>query len=198
MKKSLISILLLLCIVLAGCGGYVSNIPESSEKPSTETAETTGTPTNEETPETTETPTQETTLSTIQETTEVDPQPVQVDYMVAFNFVKQCEDNIIKNNQYDFNKYNESAAEKIIYSDEYATLYCSYWNALEIIDNGKDSRFGKSKMRWQIDFSSEEWTNLLIDALNTGGLSSFQNEYARLYTEEVFPKVEYRWENGID
>lgn len=195
MKKSLISILLLLCIVLAGCGGYVSNIPEPSKKPNTET---TGIPTTEEIPEITETPTEGTTQSTTQETTEVVSQPVQVDYMVAFNFVKQCEDNIIKNNQYDFNKYNESAAEKIIYSDEYATLYCSYWNALEIIDNGNDSRFGKSKMRWQIDYSSEEWTNLLIDALKSGGLSSFQNEYARLYTEEVFPKVEYRWENGVD
>ena len=184
MKKLLISILLLLCIVLAGCGGYVSNIPEPSKKPNTET---TGIPTTEGT-----------TRSTTQETTEVVSQPVQVDYMVAFNFVKQCEDNIIKNNQYDFNKYNESAAEKIIYSDEYATLYCSYWNALEIIDNVNDSRFGKSKMRWQIDYSSEEWTNLLIDALKSGGLSSFQNEYARLYTEEVFPKVEYRWENGVD
>ena len=195
MKKLFISILLLLCIVLAGCGGYVSNISEPSKKPNTEI---TGTPTTEEIPETTETPTEETTQSTPKETTAVVPQAVQVDYMVAFNFVKQCEENIIKNNQYDFNKYNESAAEKIIYSDEYATLYCSYWNALEIIDNRNDSRFGKSKMRWQIDYSSEEWTSLLIDTLKSGGLSSFQNEYARLYTEEVFPKVEYRWENGID
>ena len=73
MKKLLISILLLLCIVLVGCGGYVSNIPEPSKKPNTET---TGIPTTEGT-----------TQSTTQETTEVVSQPVQIDYMVAFNFV---------------------------------------------------------------------------------------------------------------
>ena len=123
---------------------------------------------------------------------------MEVTYEEAFNFVKKCEDNIIESNKYDFNKYNESAAEKIIYSDEYATLYCSYWKALEILCGESDSRFEKSKMRWQVDFSSEEWTSLLVDALKTGEISAFQDEYARIYTEEVFPNVEYRWKNGID
>ena len=133
-----------------------------------------------------------------QEAKEVNSHPVQVTYEVAFNFVKQCEDNIIDSNKNDFNKYNESAAEKIIYSNEYAALYCSYWHALEVLYGESDSRFEKSKMRWQIDFSTDEWTTLLIDALKTGELNGFQDEYARLYTEEVFPEVKYRWEKGIE
>ena len=181
--KNLVCLFLTISIVfvLSGCGFVFDNLP--SPKNTLSSQDTTA---------------EDTTESTTPTETESNSQPVQVTYEVAFNFVKKCEDNIIKNNQYDFNKYNESAAETIIYSDEYAALYCSYWRALEILDNGNDSRFGKSKMRWQIDYSSDEWTNLLIDALKAKGLSGFQDEYARLYTEEVFPKVEYRWEKGID
>lgn len=60
MKKSLISILLLLCIVLSGCGGDVTSTPETSEKSNTET---TGTPSTEEIPETSETVTEPTVES---------------------------------------------------------------------------------------------------------------------------------------
>ena len=55
MKKVLLSILLILCFTLVGCGGDVENTPEPSEKPTTETVETTETPTTEEVPETSET-----------------------------------------------------------------------------------------------------------------------------------------------
>lgn len=183
--KKLLCLFFAVAIILAGCGSMVDSIPTTESASSSE--ETSA-----------ELPTENTEEIVTQEATEVEPQPLEITYEEAFNFVKKCEDNIIESNKYDFNKYNESAAEKIIYSAEYATLYCSYWKALEILDDGNDSRFEKSKMRWQIDYSSEEWTDLLINALETGGTSGFQDEYARLYTEEVFPKVEYRWENGID
>lgn len=170
---------------LTGCSSSLSNLSLTEPIPSSR--------------ETTEAfPTEAPLESTTPPSTEADSLPVQVSYDIAFNFVKKCEDNIIENNKYDFNKYNESAAEKIIYSDEYAMLYCSYWKALEILFGESDSRFEKSIMRWQIDYSSDEWTNLLIDALKTGEIGNFQDEYARLYTEEVFPAVEYRWKNGID
>ena len=121
-----------------------------------------------------------------------------ITYEAAFQYVKKCEDNIIGSNKNNYNKYGESAAEKLIYSNEYAMLYCSYWKALEILEGKSDSRFEKSKMRWQYDYSNEEWTNGFIDALESQGVERFQDEYYRLYSEEVFPKVEYRWQNGID
>ena len=121
-----------------------------------------------------------------------------ITYAAAFQYVKKCEDNIIGSNRNNYNKYGESAAEKLIYSDEYAMLYCSYWKALEILEGENDSRFEKSKMRWQYDYSNKEWTSGLIEALEGKGIEGFQDEYYRLYSEEVFPKVEYRWQNGID
>ena len=121
-----------------------------------------------------------------------------ITYEAAFQYVKKCEDNIIGSNKNNYNKYGESAAEKLIYSDEYAMLYCSYWKALEILEGENDSRFENSKMRWQYDYSNEEWTSGLIEALESKGIEGFQDEYYRLYSEEVFPKVEYRWQNGID
>jgi len=143
----------------------------------------------------------ETTLSVI--TTEKQNQDkvieeTHITYENAFNYVKKCEDNIIKNNDGDYNKLKESAAEKIIYSDEYAQLYCSYWSVLEEYEGENDSRFGKSKMRWQVDYSNEEWVNLLKIAFEENGEKALQEEYARIYKEEVFPAVKYRWENGID
>ena len=56
-----------------------------------------------------------------------------ITYEAAFQYVKKCEDNIIGSNKNNYNKYGESSAEKLIYSDEYAMLYCSYWKALEIL-----------------------------------------------------------------
>ncbi len=121
-----------------------------------------------------------------------------ITYENAFNYVKSCEENIIKNNKGSYNKLKESAAEKIIYSDEYAQLYCSFWSALEEIEGENDSRFGKSKLRWEIDYSKEEWKNNLKNALESGGENSLHDEYYRIYNEEVFPAVKYRWDNGID
>lgn len=140
--KKLLCLFFAVAIILAGCGSMVDSIPTTESASSSE--ETSA-----------ELPTENTEEIVTQETTEVEPQPLEITYEAAFNFVKKCEDNIIESNKYDFNKYNESAAEKIIYSAEYATLYCSYWKALEILDDGNDSRFEKAKMRWQIDYSSE-------------------------------------------
>jgi hypothetical protein len=130
--------------------------------------------------------------------TEETTQKPLITYEVAFQYIKKSEDNIIGSNQYNYNKYGENAAEKLIYSDEYAMLYCSYWKTLELLEGEHDSRFEKSKMRWQYDYSNEEWTSCLVEALKNNGIEAFQDEYYRLYNEEVFPKVEYRWQNGID
>ncbi len=121
-----------------------------------------------------------------------------ITYENAFNYVKSCEENIIKNNKSSFNKLKESAAEVIIYSDEYVQLYCSFWSACEELEGENDSRFGKSKMRWQMDYTKTEWKDSLKQALEAGGEDSLHDEYYRIYNEEVFPSVKYRWENGID
>ena len=55
MKKVLLSILLILCFTLAGCGGEAEGTPAQSEKPTTEIVETTETLTTEDVPETSET-----------------------------------------------------------------------------------------------------------------------------------------------
>ena len=120
-----------------------------------------------------------------------------ITYEVAFDFISEAEEVIVNNNKYTFNELNESTAEKIIYSDEYAALFCSYWKALEELEGENDSRFGKSKMRWQVDFSNEKWTNLLKEKLETEGIETFQDEYYRIYNEKVFPKIEKRWNKKI-
>ncbi|MBE6781096.1 MAG: hypothetical protein E7540_00005 [Ruminococcaceae bacterium] len=121
---------------------------------------------------------------------------VLITYESAFDYVKSCEDNIIEALLYTLNASNESAAEIIINSNEYKSLYCSYWKALEILQGKNDPRFEKSKMRWKEDLNNEEWSKLLADALEKDGVSAFQNEYFRLYSDEVFPKAEARWQKG--
>ena len=117
-----------------------------------------------------------------------------ITYESAFDYVKQAEENIINSNKYNgTNKYGESAIEKIIYSDEYSALYCSIWSALEEIGTEGDTRFEKSKLRWQIDFTNEEWKNRLINAYKENGKEAFFSEYANIYTEEVLPAVEKVW-----
>lgn len=117
-----------------------------------------------------------------------------ITYEDAFSYVKQCEENIIKSNAYNgTNKYGESAAEKIVYSDEYAGLYCAWWDALEEIGTPDDSRYGKSKMRWQVDFTNEDYKQRLIDAYNEGGEDAFYSKYADIYSEEILPILNARW-----
>ncbi len=119
-----------------------------------------------------------------------------ITYENAFNYIKKCEDNIIESNKNSYNKIKESAAETIIFSQEYAELYCSFWSVLEKLEGEKDSRFGKSKLRWQIDYTKNEYETLLKKAFENGE-KSFYDEYARIYKEEVFPIVNYNWENNI-
>lgn len=119
-----------------------------------------------------------------------------ITYEDAFSYVKDCEDAIIKSNAYNgVNKHGESAAEKIVYSDEYASLYCALWSALEEIGKPDDDRYSKSKLRWQLDFTNEEWKKQLIEAFNEGGEDAFFSKYADIYSEEVFPVVHKKWKD---
>ena len=128
--------------------------------------------------------------------TEAEKEPL-ITYDEAFDYVSGAEKVIVDSNKYSVNDMKDNAAEKIIYSDEYAALYCSYWRVLEEVEGENDSRFEKSKMRWQMDFSDDTWTSLLKEKLETEGVEAFKDEYFRIYDEEVFPAVQYRWENGI-
>lgn len=121
-----------------------------------------------------------------------------VSYETAFNFVKQCEEAIINANEgVGPNKLGESAAEFAIFSDEYAGLFCAYWAALEEIDGHKDSRFEKTKLRWQVDYTNDEWKNLLISAFNENGTDGIKDEYGRIYNEIVWPILEEKWEKSL-
>ena len=179
--KKLIGIL---CVVFAlvWCWCSCSNDSQEKELPKSEESNVV------ETNKTNEEPIQSTNSAK-------EEKPIEyITYENAFSYVKQCEENIIKSNAYNgVNKYGENAAEKIVYSDEYAGLYCAIWSALEEIGTPEDSRYGKSKLRWQIDFTNEEWKKQLIQAYNEGGKDAFYSKYADIYNKEVFPVVNSRW-----
>lgn len=121
-----------------------------------------------------------------------------ISYEKAFDYIKNAEENIKKNNKYntDTNKYKESALEFILTSDEYAGLYCAYWNALIEIGDPKEERYEKSMMRWQVDFTNKDWKEQLVNAYKNDGEQAFFDEVSKIYNEQVFPVIEKKWKES--
>ena len=125
------------------------------------------------------------------------PEPT-IDYITydeAFDYISDTEEAIKNANRYSgTNKYGKSATEAIIYSDEYAALYCAYWSALEQIGVPNETRYKKSKLRWDMDFTNKEWRNILIQTYKTKGEDAFFSKYADLYREKVFNVINKNWQ----
>lgn len=67
---------------------------------------------------------------------------------------------------------------------------------MEEVGTPGDSRFEKMKLRWQVDYTNEDYRKRLIDAYNTGGEEAMLDMYGDIYQQEVFPAVNDRWKNG--
>ena len=121
-----------------------------------------------------------------------------ITYEKAFDYIKNAEENIKKNNKYntDTNRYKETALEFILTSDEYSGLYCAYWSALTEIGDPEENRYEKSLLRWQIDYTNKEWKDQLVKAYNSKGEQAFFDEVSKIYNEQAFPMIEKKWKQS--
>ncbi len=81
-------------------------------------------------------------------------------------------------------------------SDEYAGLYCAYWSALTEIGDPEETRYEKSLMRWQIDYTNNEWKAQLIQEYKSNGEQAFFDKVSDIYSNQAFPIIEKKWEES--